>query len=262
MGKSVAMDWIDVSPEMTSLVGQGGIGDARWPDGACVAFIYRLGGGDAPATFEYLARPTRQQLDQEQEFTRLILIVTRDACQRIVGGALELTDAQAYHLPANLRAIALAIRDCVLPEAASTPYRLAKSIELLCDTLYLSDEAGLVPVAGEGISRADGQRLLAARRMIDEQWSQKLTLDMIARACGLNRAKLTRGFRDMFACSVADAISNQRLGEAGQMLVATDLPVSSIGYRCGYLNNASFTRAFARHFGLAPTQYRAERLAA
>ena len=53
-----------------------------------------------------------------------------------------------------------------------------------------------------------------------------------------------------------------KLRGAGEMLRSTDLPVSSIGYRCGYLNNASFTRAFSRHYGVAPTQYRAHRLAA
>lgn len=256
------MDWVDVSPEMISLVGKGSVGDAPWPADP-VAFIFSFGGLGEPATFRHVAKPTRQGLDQGRDDTRLILVIETAACRRVLGRPFETQDGQVYHLPANLRAIALAIRDCELRDGARTPYRLAKSIELLCETLQLSGVEGLVPVAGDGsISRADSQRLLAARRMIEERWAEKLTLDSIARACGLNRAKLTRGFRDMFDCSVADAIANHRLGEAGNMLVATDLPVSSIGYRCGYLNNASFTRAFARHFGLAPTLYRAERLAA
>jgi AraC family transcriptional activator of pyochelin receptor len=66
----------------------------------------------------------------------------------------------------------------------------------------------------------------------------------------------------MFAMSVADAIADRRLGGARQLLLATDLPVSAIGYKCGYLNNASFTRAFSRRFGQAPTQLRNARLAA
>ncbi|MEX6650950.1 helix-turn-helix domain-containing protein [Pseudomonas aeruginosa] len=40
------------------------------------------------------------------------------------------------------------------------------------------------------------------------------------------------------------------------------MPVSSIGYQCGYLNNASFTRAFSRQFGTTPSSLRAPRLAA
>ena len=129
--------------------------------------------------------------------------------------------------------------------------------------MRLDADDGLIPfVAEAGLSNADSQRLVAARRVIEERWAEKLTLDMISRACGLNRAKLTRGFRDLFDCSVADALAQQRLGRASKMLLITDLPVSSIGYKCGYLNNASFARAFSRQFGVAPTRYRAARMAA
>jgi AraC family transcriptional regulator, transcriptional activator of the genes for pyochelin and ferripyochelin receptors len=141
--------------------------------------------------------------------------------------------------------------------------RLAKSIELLCATFDSIARDALVPADADGaLGELDARRIVAARRMIDEQWREKLTLDTIARACGINRAKLTRGFRSMFDMTIADAIAERRLGGAGQMLRSTDLPVASIGYACGYLNNAAFTRAFSRRFGVAPTQYRAHRLAA
>ena len=253
-----AMDWIDVSPEMISLVGAGPLPDAPWP-AAPAAFVIDV----AAAHFRYHARPTAALLDADGDQPRIVLIVSHAACRRILGRPPSMDDGDRFHLPAPLRAIALALRDCALHEAARTPYRLAKSIELLCETLHLDGAGELVPVDAEGsLSHADSQRLLAARRVIEERWAEKLTLDSIARACGLNRAKLTRGFRELFECSVADAIAAQRLRQARQMLLATDLPVASIGYRCGYLNNASFARAFARHFGVAPTQYRARRLAA
>ena len=75
---------------------------------------------------------------------------------------------------------------------------------------------------------------------------EKLTLDQIARSCGINRSKLSRGFRELYRCSVSEALAERRLAEARQQLLATDLPVSLIGYRSGYLNNASF------HPGLRP----------
>ena len=256
------MDRIEVSPEMLGFIGSGPVGDTESASLDAVAFTIVFGDADMPTTAHFAANMNRKALAADCR-ARLVMLVSRAACQRILGRPLALRDGGVYHLPAALRAIALTIRDCDLPEGARTPYRLAKSIELLCDTLRAHAEDALIPMGADGVlTRADSQRVLAARRLIDDRWSEKLTLDMIARSCGLNRAKLTRGFRDMFACSVADAISDQRLGEAGQMLLATDLPVSSIGYKCGYLNNASFTRAFARHFGLAPTQYRAHRLAA
>ncbi|WP_459662756.1 helix-turn-helix domain-containing protein [Novosphingobium sp. 11B] len=252
---------IEVSPEMLTLVGPGKVGRIGPPPRA-VGFVMTFGTKDRVASLRYLSRPSVRLLDSEVE-ARLILLVSRNACERIAGGSLRFAENALFHVPAPLRTIALAIRDCDLPEAAATPYRLAKSIELLCDLLRARGVDALVPMSADGaLSPEDTQRLLAARRVIDERWAEKLTLDMIARASGLNRGKLTRGFREMFDCTVADAISGHRLGEARQMLLATDLPVSSIGYRCGYLNNASFTRAFVRHFGEVPTRLRARSLAA
>lgn len=253
------MDRIPVSPEMVIHLGTGGIGEApEWPAHS-VAFVIDY----ASTSLTYRAKPSPKQFDRDSDAARLILIVTRDAVTRLLGCKLDMDDGDRFHIPAGLRAVVLAVRDCSYPESARSIYRGAKSIEALCELLHLHQIDDLVPFGGAGnLSMADSQRLMVARRYIEDRWAEKITLDTIARACGLNRAKLTRGFRDLFSCSVADAIVETRLGEARNMLLVTDLPVSSIGYRCGYLNNASFARAFSRHYGVAPTQYRAARMAA
>jgi AraC family transcriptional activator of pyochelin receptor len=260
MNNESPMTAIEVSPEMISVIGEGPLPSFD-PPPAPMAFVMTFGSAGVPATLRYLAAPDRTSLDEvlgADREQRVILLVSAEACRRILGDAPLPGDGTIHHLSAALLTIALAIRDCDLPEMARTPYRLAKSIELLCEILRVQGQGGLVSLSQDrGLSSTDRHRLLAARRIIDERWSEKLTLDMIARGAGLNRAKLTRGFRELFDCSVADAIAEQRLREAGQMLLSTDLPVSSIGYRCGYLNNASFARAFARKFGQAPTHYRA-----
>ncbi|MDF7775791.1 AraC family transcriptional regulator [Sphingomonas sp. AOB5] len=253
-----AMDRIPVSPEMVIHVGTGLLGETAWPAQSS-AFVFDF----STTSFSHHSRPSAAQLDRDAGQARLILVVARTAITRLLGSKLDMRDGERFHVPASLRAIVFAIRDCQFPEGARLPYRGAKSIEAVCEILRLHDEDELVPFGAAGsLSLADSQRLMVARRFIEDKWAEKITLDTIARACGLNRAKLTRGFRDLFSCSVADAIAEQRLGEAKQMLLVTDLPVSSIGYRCGYLNNASFARAFSRHYGVAPTQYRATRLAA
>jgi AraC family transcriptional activator of pyochelin receptor len=255
------MDRIIISPEMIALVGPG-MATAADAAGLTSAFLLGFGAVGQAASVCLIDGASHEDLNADQG-SRLILLVSPDACRRLADGSIPLAPGVVYYLPAPLRAIALAIRDCNLHEVAATPYRLAKSIELLCDMLRTGREEGYVPIGQDALlSRADSERLLTARRMIEDRWAEKLTLDGIARACGLNRAKLTRGYRDMFGCTVADAITAQRLDRAGAMLLATELPISSVGYRCGYLNNASFTRAFARHFGVAPTLYRAHRLAA
>lgn len=250
-------DWIQVSHEMAALLGTGEMPDRPWPADP-VALGFRFGGVGIPATLHCHPFPTASDLAGEP----LVLIVSADTVGRLFG-PFPRSDVHAFHITRELREIAIAIRDCTLPEAARTPYRLAKCIELLCDTFRLIGDGALVPVLGDSLlSEEDSRRILAARAMIDERWAEKLTLDKLSRACGLNRAKLTRGFREMFDCSIADALAEKRLEGARRLLLSTDLPIASIGYRCGYLNNASFTRAFTRRFGSAPTQYRAGRLAA
>ena len=241
---------VEVSPEMLAFVGTGRLGPAAWPERA-VAIGIDLGEG--AVRFRRVPDPA----DDDE----VVLVVAAAACRRIFA-ALPGMDGD-WHLPALLKTVALAIRDCPLPEPARTTLRLAKSIELLCLFFEALGADGLVRHAGDGeLSELDTRRLVAARRLIDERWREKLTLDLIARACGLNRSKLTRGFRQLFGCSIADAIAERRLGRARDLLLSTDLPVASVGYRCGYLNNASFTRAFARRFGTAPTLLRRLAIAA
>jgi len=248
------MEAIDVSPEMLTLVGMGGIGDHRWPT-APIAFEFDFG---SPATFRIHRQPDAGALEETGDEVRMIFLVARDACERLLGGTLDLTDGAAFFLPAEMRGIALAIRDCALPPAVGTPYRLAKSIELLCELLGAIGADRLASAVGPAtLSQLDSQRIAAARQLIDAQWHEKLTLGQIARNCGINRSKLSRGFRELYHCSVTEALAERRLAEARRQLIATDLPVSLIGYRNGYLNNAAFTRAFGRRFGQSPSDFRA-----
>jgi AraC family transcriptional regulator, transcriptional activator of the genes for pyochelin and ferripyochelin receptors len=258
LGAGGRMEAIDVSPEMLTLVGAGGLGEYRWPSSS-VAFEVTFGEG--PSNFTFHSDPSVEKLGETSE-TRLILIVTREACERLLGRKLELQNKTVRYLPPGLSQIAAAIRDCVLPSAASTPYRLAKSIELVCEILNAHRTGQLAEVlAPAALSQRDIERIGAARKLIDECWNEKLTLCQIARHCGLNRSKLASGFRQMYRCTVGEALLERRLAEARHQLLSTDLPVGLIGYRSGYHNNASFSRAFCRRFGVPPSNFRS-RLAA
>lgn len=244
-------EFVEVSPEMTLLLGAGPLAGAPLPaDSIAIAF-------DTENETPTLAFERDVSAESLSADSRLLLVVQRSAFAR-VGGVLPANDEYGFHLPSALRAIVLAIRSTALAPETRDVYRLGKSIELLCETIRICAAGELLSLTSDGaLSLDDTRRVIAARRMIDERWGEKLTLDKIARACGLNRAKLTRGFRDMFNCSIAEAIAEQRLNQAKRMLLTTDLPVSSIGYENGYLNNASFARAFGRRFGLSPSDMRA-----
>jgi AraC family transcriptional activator of pyochelin receptor len=251
-GTAGTIEWVEVSPEMTAILGRGPLEAAPHPHEPLV-LSFELGGEGAQPAVRIGA-----DVDPEDEGDRLFLVVARAALLRLGGHEPGREDRSGYHLPTELRAIALALRDCPLSGESRAVYRLAKSIELLCETIRLVREGAMAPLAADGIlTVADTHRLVAARRMIDERWQEKLTLPAIASACGLNRAKLTGGFRDLFGCTIAEALAERRLAQASRMLLTTDQPISSIGYANGYLNNASFARAFNRRFGVTPSSFRA-----
>ena len=252
-----AIEWVPVSPEMTTLIGGGSLYDVPIPAEAAL-FCYSLGDDDELASLRVFADAGTQDLGAPPgSSNQLSCAVAREALDRLFGWCPSDQDGRRYHLTSELRAIVLAMVEAPMIGAPRETYRVGKSIELLCETMRALEVGALVPTAATGsLSLADSRRLIAARRIIDEQWAEKLTLDSLARACGINRAKLTRGFRELYHCTVAEAIAERRLFEASRKLLTTDLPVSSIGYASGYLSNASFSRAFGRRFGVSPTEYR------
>lgn len=247
-----------VSPEMTSFVGRGCCDYLKLPPDALLLGFGGVAGDGAEPAIRVLAF---RDLEGGVEDSLLVFAVSRGACRRLFGMLPE-GDGRWY-LPSDLRALAQSIVAPASDAAAADTLRLARSIELLCQLFAALGEGRLVAIDGAtSLSESDIARIAAARRMVDERWHEKLTLDDIARGCGVNRDKLTRGFRELYHCTVAEALSERRLKQAQRMLAASDLPVASIGYRCGYLNNASFTRAFSRHFGMAPTEMRRMGIAA
>ncbi|HEV2568766.1 AraC family transcriptional regulator [Sphingomonas sp.] len=238
---------------MLSFVGTGALVDLQGPEEP-VGIGFRLDEG----VISFHPRP----LDSvELEDAQIALVVAQAACRRIFNAVPD--RPMQWHMPEPVRLIAFALLESNMAEPARTTLRLGKSIELLCAFFVALFDGALIETGGAAsLSELDARRIVAARRMIEEQSESKLTLDSIARACGLNRAKLTRGFRAMFGCSVAEAIADRRLTAAHQMLLASELPVGTIGYRCGYSNNASFTRAFARRYGAPPSQMRNQRAVA
>ena len=223
------------------------------------AFVF-AGLGPAPSELHVLSDVGLAWPAIDDPYLTLLMPKTSLAA---LGGDLLLSESGGFHLPTALRVLAGAILAPEVPEPAQAVYRHAKAIEAVCEALKQHRVGDLLPLAGDGaLSAGDTRRVLAARRLIEERSNEKLTLEAIARSCGLNRSKLSRGFRQLFNCSVAEALLERRLECASRMLLTTDLPVGCVGYEAGYESNASFARAFGRRFGRSPSDYRTQAVAA
>lgn len=81
---------------------------------------------------------------------------------------------------------------------------------------------------------------------------------MIQTHLGCSRATLYRAFAEA-GTSVSNAIAQLRIKRAKAVLATSpDLPVGVVAARCGWYDSASFARAFRRHEGLSPSEFREE----
>lgn len=237
-----------VSAEFTSFVGRGLCNAASLPPDALI-----LGFGD-------IGEPAVSVLDfaglsDDASGELLVFAISRGACLRLFGQVPR--PGGRWYLPADLRGLGRAVVAVEGESEAAMLLRSARSLELLCQLFAALGADRMVEVRGATtLGEEDIARVAAAHQIINDHWRERLTVDDVARRCGLGKDKLTRGFRELYRCSVAEAVSARRLESARQLLSESDLPISSIGYRCGYLSNASFTRAFTRRFGMAPTEMR------
>ena len=249
-------EFVLVSPEMTAFVGRGPVCPAPLPDDP-VVFAFSGFDDDRAPLVGYRDRPDLSDLDH----AALIFVPARETGRRLFPNAPAAPGA--WHMTSELRDLAASILACEATGEARTTLRLARSIELFCRLHAALAEGALVPAQGDSaLSELDLARIAAAKRMLDDGWRDKLTIAELARRAGINRDKLVRGFRQAYGSTIAEALSERRLGEARTLLLTSDLPVSSIGYACGYLNNASFTRAFSRRFGVVPSALRRGGIAA
>jgi AraC family transcriptional activator of pyochelin receptor len=167
------------------------------------------------------------------------------------------TSLESFHLSQSLRAIVSAMQSCAMADQARQWYLRGKAMELLCETMVAHVSGLLVEAAkGSALFQKETLRMLAVHDFVDLNWRQKLTIDQIGRACGMNRSKLTTELRALFDRSVFEAITERRFDEAKVLLITTETQIASVAYALGYDSCASFTRAFRKWVGMSPAEYR------
>jgi len=239
---------VPVSTEFTSFVGRGECDTACLPAEAVL-----IGFGDIGEPIVSVI--AQSDLVDAVYDDLVVLAIGRAACIRLFG-LLPKTSGRWY-LPADLRGLGRKLVAVEGEGEVADMLRAARSMELLCGLFAALATKKMVEVRGATtLTELDIGRVAKAHEMVTENWQERLTVANIAQRCGLNKAKLTRGFRELYSCTIPEALAERRLERARELLAQSDMPVSSIAYRCGYENNASFTRAFARRFGATPTEIR------
>lgn len=151
----------------------------------------------------------------------------------------------------------------VIPDARRAGFLAA---EMLAELMRhpRRKRVGVVEVAPVGVATrastdvvavADA-RLAAAVRWLREHVAESANVDELARAAGLSRSLLERGFREQFGCPPYEYLLRLRMELARRLLRETDLPVAEVGERCGFQSAGHFSAAFRQREGVSPMALR------
>lgn len=107
---------------------------------------------------------------------------------------------------------------------------------------------------------ASGSRVLdTAVDHIRKNYSYPLTVEEVARRCGVDRSQLFRLFKTRLGLSPQQYILSLRLERARELLCGTSLSVTEVMYSCGFGELCHFSRSFRRAFGEPPSACRKRR---
>ena len=101
---------------------------------------------------------------------------------------------------------------------------------------------------------SNSHRIASITRFLNENFSERLSIDDIARVAGMSTSALHHRFREVTSMSPLQYLKKIRLHHARTLMVAQGLNAGEAGFQVGYTNPSQFNREFKRLFGVPPGQ--------
>jgi AraC family transcriptional regulator len=107
------------------------------------------------------------------------------------------------------------------------------------------------------LSAHDVRRISAALQMIEENFSEAVTLDRLARVATMSKYHFLRTFRRSVGVTPYQYLLALRLRHAALRVALSSEPISRIAFDVGFGDLSTFIDLFRRRFGDSPSGYRA-----
>jgi transcriptional regulator GlxA family with amidase domain len=97
--------------------------------------------------------------------------------------------------------------------------------------------------------------------IVETEYASDLALDDIARRVASSRRQLQRAYAEIGDTTFREHLTRVRMDRAATLLAErSSLTVREVARRVGYRQPAQFAKAFRRHLGVAPSDYRTRSL--
>ena len=93
--------------------------------------------------------------------------------------------------------------------------------------------------------------------IVENEFASDLSLDDIARRVASSRRQLQRAYSEIGDTTFREHLTAVRMERAADLLAARAVTVREVARRVGYRQPAQFAKAFRRHHGVAPSDFRA-----
>ena len=124
---------------------------------------------------------------------------------------------------------------------------------LACQLHNLSN-AQLQTVSEQHWQKAE--QLKPALEYIEQHYSQRITLETLAKLTGFSPKYFCRYFRTIVHRSPIDYLNCYRVECAAHLLATTDMNVAEAAVHCGFSDSSAFIKQFRKYKDTTPKQYK------
>ncbi|EON88700.1 helix-turn-helix domain-containing protein, partial [Plesiomonas shigelloides] len=100
------------------------------------------------------------------------------------------------------------------------------------------------------------KKMIELFQWIDKHLDDNLTTEIIVHKSGYSKRQLHNIFVKYTKCGIAEYVRKKRLHYASTLLKTSKISVRDIAEKFHFDSAQSFSRAFKKHYGLTPTEYR------
>lgn len=113
-----------------------------------------------------------------------------------------------------------------------------------------------IPVEARCASPISRKTTLRGARYVETHLYEKITLEGMARLCGLTPFQFSRRFKQEHGLSFKDFRQQERIAKAKELLRNPRSAVADVAYAVGFTDPPYFARVFRASVGMTPSEYR------
>lgn len=131
-------------------------------------------------------------------------------------------------------------------------------LKIMVSEIWLSLYENCIPELGSNrsVSHTEKKRIDILRKFIQENYTEKITLDDIAAAAHISRGECCRIFKRLYDTTPFQYLVHYRRTRSIYYLSETDKSISQIAQSVGFCSSSYYTKCFRSEYNCTPLKYR------